>query len=82
MRRGDSAGGAMTDFFKEIEREAEKLIKKHLETVEALDAMEDDVDSYEAGFLETALRQLREGRGLTQRQIEFLNSMSDKYGIG
>ncbi len=72
----------MTDFFEEIERAAAEGIKKHLATVEALDHMDASVDSYEAEFLDTALRQLRAGRGLTQRQVEFLNRMSDKYEIG
>jgi hypothetical protein len=50
---------------------------------EALDGMGEDVNSWEAEFLDTILKQLREGKhGLSQKQIDVLNRMCDQYGVG
>lgn len=72
----------MTNPFEEIEKEAREASARHLETAEALDGMEEDVTEWEAGFLDSILKQLRAGRALSQKQIDTLCRMSDKYGVG
>ena len=50
-----------------------------LERAEALDAMDQDVTSWESEFLETVLVSLRKGHGLTQKQKDVLDEMTRKY---
>ncbi len=72
----------MTNPFEDLERQAREVTERHLATAKALDEMEDDVTEWEADFLNSILLQLQDGRALTQKQIECLNRMSDKYGVG
>lgn len=72
----------MTGPFGDIEREAEEERARHLGMAEALDSMEEDVDSQEADFLESVLRRLRdEKRTLTEPQARWLEGMHEKYGL-
>lgn len=68
--------------FDEVQNAAAAAVARQLAQVEALDQMETEVTSWEAGFLDSALKQLRAGRALSQKQIEVLNRMSDQYGVG
>ena len=68
--------------FDDVERAVSALVASQLAQAKALDEMEVDVTSWEAGFLESCLRQLQAGRALSQKQIEVLNRMSDQYGVG
>lgn len=68
--------------FDDVERAVSALIASQLAQAKALDEMEVDVTSWEAGFLESCLKQLQAGRALSQKQIEVLNRMSDQYGVG
>lgn len=68
--------------FDDVERAVSALVASQLSQVQALDRMEVDVTSWEAGFLESCLKQLQVGRALSQKQIEVLNRMSDQYGVG
>lgn len=73
----------MSDLFGEIEDEAREAVARHLATAEAIDRDEEiSVTPWEMDFLDSILKQLRAGRALSQRQIDTLNGMSDKYGIG
>lgn len=73
----------MTDPFKQAEDEARRAVTAHLATAEAIDQAEEiSVTPWEMEFLDSILKQLRAGRGLSQKQIDSLNRMSDKYGIG
>jgi hypothetical protein len=51
----------------------------HLEMAEALDSMERDVDSWEAGLLDSVLRRLKDGTPLTPGQTTALEEMHAKY---
>jgi hypothetical protein len=66
------------DFFKEFD-EAEKGIELHLAMAEALDEMDEDVTEWEASFLESVLRLLRDGLALTEPQARTLEEMRRKY---
>ncbi len=67
----------------DAERAISAIIASQLAQVQALDGMEDvDVTPWEAEFLDSILKQLGAGRALSQKQIDVLNRMSDKYGIG
>ena len=68
--------------FDDVERAVSALVASQLAQAKALDEMEVDVTSWEAGFLESCLRQLQAGRALSQKQIEVLNRMYDQYGVG
>lgn len=73
----------MTNPFGDVEREAEDERLKRLEMAVALDSMEVDVTSWEAGFLDRIIKKLRDQKlGLTQREIEILNQMCEQYGVG
>lgn len=50
-----------------------------LEKAESLDAMERDVSSKEADFLENVLKRLRAGGSLTPKQLKSLDEMYVKY---
>lgn len=54
-------------------------VEHHLEMAEELDAMERDVSSWEAEFLESILKQLREARPLTPKQEDKLEEMYRNY---
>lgn len=72
----------MTNPFGDVEREAEEYRLRHLAMAEALDRMERDVTSWEADFLDSILKQLREEkRALTQKQIDVLNRMCSEYDV-
>jgi hypothetical protein len=74
----------MTDLnpFGDIDREFAETLAKHLSMAEALDGMEGDVNTWEAGFLQSVLDQLRiDKRPLTQNQVEKLNEMCTQYDI-
>lgn len=70
------------DPFEDVERGVQALVASQLAQAKALDEMEVDVTSWEAGFLDSIMKQLRAGRALSQKQIETLNRMSDQYGVG
>ncbi|MGH9391937.1 MAG: hypothetical protein ACRD1Z_20230 [Vicinamibacteria bacterium] len=53
--------------------------RRHLEMAQELDGMERDVTSWEAGFLDTVLKRLREGRVLTEGQAEKLEQIHREY---
>ncbi len=72
----------MTNPFEDLERQAAEANERHLATAMALDEMDDDVTEWEFEFLDSVIKQLRAGRALSQKQIESLNRMSDKYGVG
>ncbi len=66
----------------EIDRAFNETLAAHLKLAEALDSMEDDLNTWEAGFLQSILDQLRiDKRPLSQKQIETLYKMCDEYGI-
>lgn len=68
--------------FGEIEKQAADVLMRHLALAIALDLMEDDLNTWEAGFLQSVLDQLRvDKRPLTQKQIDKLYEMADQYGI-
>ena len=70
------------DPFEHVERGVSAVIARQLDQVEALDKMDANVTQWEGEFLDSLLKQLRAGRALSQKQIDTLNGMSDKYGIG
>ena len=73
----------MSDPFEQAESEARKAVARHLATAEAIDQDEEiSVTPWEMDFLDSILKQLRAGRALSQKQIDVLNRMSDKYGVG
>lgn len=69
------------DPFEDVERGIRAAIERQLAQVKALDEMDRDVTSWEAGFLDSVLKQLKVGRPLSQKQIETLNNMSTKYEV-
>ena len=57
-------------------------LERQLEAVLALDGLEEDVTSWEAGFLESAIKRLRDDkRSLTSPMLAVLKSMCEKYGV-
>jgi hypothetical protein len=72
----------VTNPFGDIEREAEEERLRYLDLVRKLDGMEDDVTPWEAEFLDTAIKQLRdEKRMLSMKQITVLNDICEKYNV-
>lgn len=72
----------MTNPFEDVERKANEELDRYLALARALDEMEGDVTSWEAEFLDTIIKQLRdERRMLSQKQIETLNRMCEQYGV-
>ncbi len=68
--------------FGDIDRQYAETLKKHSELAHELDAMEEDVTSWEAEFLESIILRLDEKKlALTQKQIERLYELCDKYDI-
>ena len=68
--------------FGDVENEFSKSLARHLAMAEALDAMEQDVNTWEAGFLQSILDQLRvDKRPLSQKQVEKLNDLCSQYDI-
>lgn len=62
--------------FDEDERE------RQLAAVKALDEMDEDVTSWEAGWLESAIRRLRDEKlPLTPAMLTVLKSMCEKYDV-
>lgn len=51
----------------------------HLEMAQALDSMERDVTSWEAGLLDSVLKRLRAGHPLSPKQTASLEGMYQKY---
>lgn len=72
----------MTNPLDEIDNEARAIIARHLSTAEAIDGMEGGVTEWEMDFLDSILKQLRAGRALSQKQVDVLHRMSDKYEVG
>lgn len=63
-------------------KEGSEERERQLAAVEALDGLEEDATSYEAGFLESALRRLREQKlPLTPKMLAVLKSMCERYGV-
>jgi len=54
-------------------------IREHLEMAEEIDRMERDVTSWEADFLDSILKRLRNKIPLTPKQAEVLEGMHEKY---
>lgn len=72
----------MTNVFGDIERESEDEMAAHLAMAEDLDKMERDVNSWEAGFLESVLVRLKKEKlPLTETQVKTLKEMHEKYGF-
>lgn len=55
------------------------LSKRHLEMATELDQMEEDVTSWEAGFLDTVLKRLRSGQALTTGQATKLEEIHEEH---
>lgn len=51
----------------------------HLEMAKALDSMKRDVDSWEAGLLDSVLKRFEDGKPLTPKQAVALEEMYAKY---
>lgn len=54
-------------------------LETHLLIAQELDRMERDVTSWEAGFLESVLKRLNRGNAITDKQVNVLNRMHEKY---
>lgn len=68
--------------FDDVERAVGAIVAKHLEQVRAIDRADVTVNSWEAGFLDTVLRQLEtQGKPLTQNQMEIVRRMAADYDI-
>lgn len=68
--------------FGDIDRAFNETLERQLALAKALDVMEDDLNTWEAGFLQSILDQLQiDKRPLTQRQLDTLHKMCDQYGI-
>ena len=68
--------------FDEIEKSLTETLAAQLALVEALDAMEDDLNTWECGFVQSILDQLKiDKRPLTQKQLDTLYKLCDEYGI-
>lgn len=50
-----------------------------LEMAEAIDKMDADCSTWEGEFLESVLRRLRAGQGLSEKQEETLRKIHSKY---
>lgn len=56
--------------------------ERQLEAALALDGLDEDVTSYEAGFLDSAIKRLRNDKlPLTPNMLAVLKSMCQKYGV-
>ena len=68
--------------FGEIEKTVAETLAAQLVIAEALDAMDKDLNTWEAGFLQSVLDQLKiRKRPLTQTQLDMLYKLHDHYGI-
>lgn len=67
--------------FEDLNREIEESVSKQLELVKELDTMDVDVTSWEAGFLDNALKQLEKKIPLSQPQLDVLHRMCQTYDI-
>ena len=68
--------------FGEIEKSVAETIATQLALVEELDGMDRDLNTWESGFVQSVLDQLKiDKRPLTQRQLDTLYKMCDEYGI-
>lgn len=67
--------------FGEIDRAFNEALQKHLDVAKELDAMETDVTSWEASFLESIIKQLEGRTPLSQKQIDVLHRMCEAYEI-
>ena len=76
----------MTEPFEDWGRDdGEELVEeleRQLEVVLALDGLDEDVTSWEAGFLDSAIKRLRDQKlPLTPPMLAVLKSMCEKYGV-
>lgn len=68
--------------FGEIDRAFNEALQKHLALALDLDGMDEDVTSWEAGFLEDIIVRLRDKKiPLAQGQIDKLYEICDRYGV-
>lgn len=68
--------------FGDIDRQYAETMKKHLDLALELDSMEEDVTSWEAGFLNDIIIWIRDKKqSLTQPQLDTLYKICDRYGI-
>lgn len=69
-------------FFDDVEKAAEAELQKQLDLVREVDQMDEDVNSWEAEFLDSLLKRLDEEKiPLTSKQLEILHLMRKKYGL-
>ena len=68
--------------FGDVEKAAEAELQKQLDLVREVDQMDEDVNSWEAEFLDSLLKRLDEEKiPLTSKQLEILHLMRKKYGL-
>lgn len=71
----------MTNPFGDIEREVEEAVRKQLSLVREIDRMEVDVTSWEASFLDSVIKQLEQGKPLSQKQLDVIHQMCHRYEV-
>jgi hypothetical protein len=68
--------------FGDIDRVFNETLERQLALVKAIDEMDDDLNTWEAGFIQSVLDQLTiNKRPLTQTQLDKLHEIADQYGI-
>jgi hypothetical protein len=67
--------------FDDVDRAIGELVAKQLELVRELDRMDVDVTSWEAGFLDSVLKQLEARTPLTTNQLAVVRKMIKTYEI-
>lgn len=68
--------------FEDVERAVATIVAKHLEQVRAIDRADVTVNSWEAEFLDSVLKQLQnQGKPLTQGQMDIVRRMASDYDI-
>jgi hypothetical protein len=68
--------------FGDIDKVFNEALKKQLDAALSLDQMDQDVNTWEAGFLQSILDQLRiDKRPLSQKQIDKLREMCEHYEV-
>jgi hypothetical protein len=68
--------------FSDVGRAIEEMIARHLDQVRAIDRADVDVNSWEASFLDSVLKQLEnEKKPLTQKQLDVVRNMCTRYEI-
>ena len=73
----------MTEPFEDWEREGDEGEReRQLEAVLALDGLDEDVTSWEASFLDSAIKRLRNSKlTLTPAMLAVVKSMCEKYEV-